>query len=548
MKSDELLKIIGEAQERYVLSALDSRDGIKESRRRISLRHWLLIAAVIALMLVLMGSAVAVMRLQHLTIRDDSGDKGGIKPAATDTINGKEDETSIISSNPSVTESTVPPVTDMNGEEINLISIQGYMGTDSYLAFKEWQNFLETYDPDKSILYANNHTFQCPEAYTSYHCYSQDLVDKIDEICEKYNLQPLGKNWYFTRGKDVFDAVGIESIFSRSEETGYLDFSGYCYKDGTFSVEGQLELTGEWSSMVRFDYRSVRKTSFDGVARNIGDVSKYDQWNCTMKDGTNVLLALREEGALIIVDKTDSFVTIGVSGTVLHGNPIKFPMEREFLETLCEAFDFTFETSPVDVAKAEELYQAQLERAARGESDRAEYQINYDYPNTYAGFIDYMVNEQKYTGLHYALIDVTGDGVEDLLKLCEKYAVDSPFLFPEDLTTDQPERQVMAEIIREKLLWCLDREIPHGTAVEVTKFTERDNGIIDLDATIYCEKASHKGIIIGKQGAMLKKISTMARNDCERFMGTKVFLTTWVKVKENWRDSDFLVRNFGYSE
>ena len=142
----------------------------------------------------------------------------------------------------------------------------------------------------------------------------------------------------------------------------------------------------------------------------------------------------------------------------------------------------------------------------------------------------------------------TGDGVEELLKVCEKYAVDSPFLFPEDLTTDQPERQVMAEIIREKLLWSLEKEIPHGTAVEITKFSERDSGVIDIDATIYCEKASHKGIIIGKQGAMLKKISTMARTDCEKFMGTKVYLTTWVKVKENWRDSDFLVRNFGYSE
>ena len=142
----------------------------------------------------------------------------------------------------------------------------------------------------------------------------------------------------------------------------------------------------------------------------------------------------------------------------------------------------------------------------------------------------------------------TGDGVEALLAECQKYAVDSPFLFPEDSTTDQPERQVMAEIIREKLLWCLDREVPHGTAVEITTFSERDNGIIDIDATIYCEKSSHKGIIIGKQGAMLKKISSMARADCEKFMGTKVYLTTWVKVKENWRDSDFLVRNFGYSE
>ena len=142
----------------------------------------------------------------------------------------------------------------------------------------------------------------------------------------------------------------------------------------------------------------------------------------------------------------------------------------------------------------------------------------------------------------------TGDGVEDLLNTCEKYAIESPFLFDEDMTTDQPERQVMAEIIREKILWNLDKEIPHGTAVEITRFTERDSGIIDIDATIYCEKASHKGIIIGKRGDMLKKISTMARTDCERFMGTKVFLTTWVKVKENWRDSDFLVRNFGYND
>lgn len=155
------------------------------------------------------------------------------------------------------------------------------------------------------------------------------------------------------------------------------------------------------------------------------------------------------------------------------------------------------------------------------------------------------------TGAFDAIIPIsakTGDGVEELLHECEKYAVDSPFLFPEDVTTDQPEKQVMAEIIREKLLWCLEKEIPHGTAVEITRFTERDNGIIDLDATIYCEKASHKGIIIGKQGAMLKKISSLARQDCERFMGTKVYLTTWVKVKENWRDSDFLVRNFGYRE
>lgn len=140
----------------------------------------------------------------------------------------------------------------------------------------------------------------------------------------------------------------------------------------------------------------------------------------------------------------------------------------------------------------------------------------------------------------------TGEGLEDLLKQAEIYAVESPRFFPEDAITDQPERQIVAEIVREKLLWCLEREIPHGTAVEITKFSERDNGILDIDATIYCEKASHKGIIIGKHGDMLKKISTLARNDCEQFLGAKVYLQTWVKVKENWRDNQYLIRNFGY--
>lgn len=140
----------------------------------------------------------------------------------------------------------------------------------------------------------------------------------------------------------------------------------------------------------------------------------------------------------------------------------------------------------------------------------------------------------------------TGEGIPELLDEMEKYAVEGPHLFPDDMITDQPERQICAELVREKLLKCLDKEIPHGTAVEVTRFTERDNGIIDLEVTIYCEKDSHKGIIIGKKGAMLKRIGELARKDIEVFMGTKVNLQTWVKVKENWRDSTSLLRNFGF--
>jgi len=141
---------------------------------------------------------------------------------------------------------------------------------------------------------------------------------------------------------------------------------------------------------------------------------------------------------------------------------------------------------------------------------------------------------------------LNGDGVELVYDEVRKFIPEGYPLFPEDMISDQPERAMIAEIIREKLLNCLDREIPHGTAVEITKFSERENEIIDVCATIYCEKDSHKGIIIGKRGAMLKKISTLSREEIESFMGTKVYLETWVKVKENWRESDFLLRNFGY--
>ena len=143
----------------------------------------------------------------------------------------------------------------------------------------------------------------------------------------------------------------------------------------------------------------------------------------------------------------------------------------------------------------------------------------------------------------------TGEGVEELLEVLGTWLPQGPQLFPEGAVTDQPERQIMAEIVREKLLRELDQEIPHGTAVEVTKFSQRDDtDIIDCHVTIYCEKASHKGIIIGKGGGMLKKISTQARQDMESFMGAKVYLETWVKVKENWRDNPAAIQNFGYTE
>ena len=141
-----------------------------------------------------------------------------------------------------------------------------------------------------------------------------------------------------------------------------------------------------------------------------------------------------------------------------------------------------------------------------------------------------------------------GSDMNELLDELKKEAGEGGHFFDDDTLTDQPERVIVAEIIREKILRLTDKEIPHGTAVLIEKMKTRDNGILDIDATVFCERETHKRIIIGKNGAMLKKISSYARQDIERFFDCKVFLQTWVKVKEDWRNRAQLVQNFGYDE
>ena len=141
----------------------------------------------------------------------------------------------------------------------------------------------------------------------------------------------------------------------------------------------------------------------------------------------------------------------------------------------------------------------------------------------------------------------SGRGVDIVISECENFLTESDWFFPDDVATDQPERQVAAEIIREKLLRSLDEEIPHGTAVTIEEWKEK-RGTVSIRAEIYCEKASHKGIIIGKGAATIKRIGTYAREDLEKMLDAKVFLDLYVRVKENWRDSDFSISNFGYKE
>ena len=142
---------------------------------------------------------------------------------------------------------------------------------------------------------------------------------------------------------------------------------------------------------------------------------------------------------------------------------------------------------------------------------------------------------------------VKGEGVDEVIEELTRLAQESPHFFPDDALTDQPERVIAAEIIREQMLRLLDREVPHGIAVSIEQMHEREDGsgIVDIDATIYCEKESHKGIVIGKKGAMLKKISTYAREDMEKFFDCHINLQCWVKVREGWRDREGLIHNFG---
>ena len=140
-----------------------------------------------------------------------------------------------------------------------------------------------------------------------------------------------------------------------------------------------------------------------------------------------------------------------------------------------------------------------------------------------------------------------GKNVMELLDECEQFLSESDWFFPEDMVTDPPERQMAAEIIREKILRTLDKEVPHGTAVVIEEFKD-EGSLVRIRAEIFCEKASHKGIIVGKGGASLKLIGTYAREDLEKMLGAKVYLNLWVKVKENWRESARTVGNFGYNE
>lgn len=313
MTSMDLLEIMGDVDEYYVLEA---HRKVGYQRKPVPFKRRLLMVALVAAMLLLVGCAVVLMRMQGLKVGDYSytypewaGEQAG------QTVTGE------------------------------LISMQGFTGSKNYQAAKEWNDFLENYDTDGVLLKAaKTDDYQENEAYVAYTCYTQEMQDEIDEICEKYDLEILGPVYMEYYAIDAIKAVGIETIFADTVSVPSSIYDGYYYGGGTFQLSGETTLNYDdspWIYPITYQYRRVMKNAFDTVCLSVGNIEDYEEWNYTLQDGTEVLLALSSEQALILVDKDEYFVTVNVLetrvGDILYGEQ---QMTREGLEAFAETFTF----------------------------------------------------------------------------------------------------------------------------------------------------------------------------------------------------------------
>ena len=332
MNNMELLDILSDVQGKYILQAQELRSGNRKKLRLMQRKQVFLIAAVISLLLLLVGCTVVyVLNLQNMKIGDYNA--------------------------------TIPPCEANPSEQVissEMISLQGYAGTPGYQSAKEWQVFLSTYDTDGTLQKKADEDadgYRVPDDYTAYVCYTQQMQDKIDEICQKYGLELLGPVTIPEDGLSVLDVLGIDTILAEGAGAATHLYPGYCYQGGTFALEGETVFAPEnspWDYPIDFQYRCVMKNAFDGVFLAVGNVDDYDQWNYTMADGTQVLLAISPEKALMIVDKADYFVTVNVLnprvGDILRGEQ---SMDRAAMEGFADTFCFDFIPQKVEIPISE---------------------------------------------------------------------------------------------------------------------------------------------------------------------------------------------------
>lgn len=392
MNANEILDMIGDAKGTYLWKTQKYRDGTAGAKPLPRRRLWL-VAAVIGLMLLLVGCTVAyVLRLQDLKVAE-------YRP-------------------------TTPTVYDENGDVISLptlaprtqITLQGA----NQEALAEWNSFCRDYDPDGAILTANdNNELGIPNPYyIPYGCYSQEMVDKLDEIVQKYDLKLLSPDvgCQSYESSVLFSSLGIDGVFHGDVE--YL--AGYFYPEGTFNIALLFQPdTDQWpyKDNSASYYYSV-KEYFDPVYYEVADLENCTQWNYTRKDGRTVLLVMNDEWARIITDLQDALVTVSFASSKWDGGT-KVQMSQSALEQISEQFDFSIQPHPADMTKVDALMEAaqaayEAERAAAAENRYTQL-----YTKGYEQYIQQMLDTADSTysrdGLFYSLYDLNGDGVMELL-------------------------------------------------------------------------------------------------------------------------------------
>lgn len=362
MNSNELLDILGDVRSEYILEAQKHRTAPPATQTRHSpIKRILLIAAVVALLAAMVGFAAIVLNLSGLKLGTFDGD---------------------------------------------LLSLQGMTGSKNYLAAQEWRNYLDSYDPDKSLLKQSEEThYYVPDTYEAYICYTDDMMKKVDEICKKYGLHPLGPIHPEPNVWSLLTALGLQNILD-GDHAGLCEGGGYYYEDGTFQIDGTLQLvdaTAPWIYPVDFQYRSVKKTAFDGVFINVWDISRYQEWNYTTKQGIDVLIALCPEHALIFADSKDAFVTVSILNTrvgdVVYGEQ---EMDKAALEAIADIL----------------LLNVEAQYRNPWESTVADYDKTFaqvDAANYWEALKDTMKNLTDPENLLYAMYDVNDDGTNELL-------------------------------------------------------------------------------------------------------------------------------------
>lgn len=390
MNSNDLFDVIGETPERYVLDAANLKTAAvsKRSPKRI----WL-IAAIIAAMVFMMGCAIVyVLSLDDMII-------------GTEFI---EDRTGIT-------------------EPRTRLSLQGYVGSPSYHAAKEWFDFLQNYDPDGAIEFSDEaDNIEFPENYQAYHLYSMEMKEKLDEICRKYDLDLLGPMLVDTTAENMFRELGIQGVI-RENADAQVEWSigspGYFYRGGSFDVEFAVTLTGDNTSWIYEEvvyFRCHNKKTFDAVFISMADSTQYEEWNYTTSSGVELLMVKGPESAFMVADVGDYFITVGgietQKGNVLDGFQT---MTREDLEIYAEIFDFSIrpqqltEDQITAVRARHDAYWAEIEANQKQKDNELQEHLgraSYDARVKY-----HLEGDTEATRMGYTFYDFDGNGVEELV-------------------------------------------------------------------------------------------------------------------------------------